>query len=62
MKKGRYNIELPKCYESIIRKFNVYMNDYCIYFIFFEGDYIQIIRKERYKGGWLWQFKSEVEK
>ena len=56
MKKGRYNIELPKAYGGIIKKFNVYMNDACTRFIYFEGEYIPIVRKERYKGGWLWQF------
>ena len=58
MRKGRYNVQLPKCYGSIIRKFNVYMNDAGRLFINFEGEYIQIVRKERYKSGWLWQFKD----
>ena len=58
MKRGRYNIQLPECYGSEIKKFNVYMNDYCNYFIYFEGEYIQIKRKQPYKGGWLWEFKK----
>ncbi len=62
MKKGRYNIELPKCYDNKIRKFNVYMNDSCKRFIYFEGKYVPIIRKEHYKNGFIYQFKSEVNK
>ena len=60
MRKGRYNVQLPQCYGSVIRKFNVYMNDMGTRFILWEGDYIPIVRKERYKGGWLWKF-MEVE-
>lgn len=61
MKRGRYNVQLPKAYGSIIKKFNVYMNEYCRYFIYFEGEYINIVRKEHYRGGWLWQFKEEMK-
>lgn len=57
MRKGRYNVELPQCYGNLIKKFNTYINDACTRFIYFEGEYTPIIRKERYKGGWLWQLK-----
>lgn len=56
MRKGRYNVQLPQSYGHVIMKFNVYMNDACRYFIYFEGEYIPIVKKERYKGGWLWKF------
>lgn len=61
MKKGRYNVQLPKAYGSIIMKFNVYMNDFGRYFVYFEGEYIPIVRKERYRRGWLWQFEEEMK-
>jgi len=51
MKKGRYNIVLP---SGEIKKFNVYQNDYSNYFIFLNGTYQQVKRREEYKGGWLW--------
>ena len=61
MRKGRYNVQLPKAYGNIIMKFNVYMNDAGTRFIYFEGEYIPIVRKERYKGGWLWQFMEKMK-
>jgi hypothetical protein len=51
---GRYNVEIM----GYISKFNTYINDYGNTFIYFEGDYIQIEKKERYRGGWLWQLKK----
>ena len=56
MKKGRYNILIA---EGVIKKFNVYMNDYRNYFIYFEGDYQMVEKYERYRGGWLWKIKEE---
>ena len=56
MKRGRYNIQLK---EGFIKKFNVYINDYGNYFIYFEGDYVAIKRHKRYRGGWLWCLRSE---
>ncbi len=61
MKRGRYNIQLPVEYGNIIKKFNVYQNDACTLFIFFEGHYIPIQRKEPYKGGWLYQMRGEIK-
>jgi len=61
MKIGRYNIQLPQWYANVIKKFNVYMNDACTKFIYFRGEYVPIVRKERYKGGWLWELMSEVK-
>ena len=59
MRKGRYNVLLPTAYgDNVIRKFNVYQNDYGTCFISFEGEHVPITKKERYKGGWLWQFKN----
>ena len=56
MKIGRYNIQLR---EDFIKKFNVYINDNGNLFIYFEGDYVPIVRYKRYKGGWLWKLQGE---
>lgn len=55
MRKGRYNIEI----DDFIKKYNVYMNDYCVYFIFYKGNYVPIESKQRYKGGWLWRLREK---
>jgi len=60
MKRGRYNILLPEIYGSIIMKFNVYQNDCDVMFIYFEGEYIPVIRYSRYRSGWLWCFKYDT--
>ena len=57
MRRGRYNIEI----DRTIKKYNVYMNDYCVYFIFYKGKYRAIEIKQRYKRGWLWQLKEMTE-
>lgn len=54
MRRGRYNIEI----DGVIKKYNVYMNEYCVYFIFYKRNYVPIERKQRYKGGWLWKLKE----
>jgi hypothetical protein len=54
MRRGRYNIQLR---EDFIKKFNVYINYYGHYFIYFEGDYVPIKRYKRYRGGWLWKLR-----
>jgi len=55
MKKGRYNILI----DDVIKKYNVYMNDYGNLFIYFKGYYTMIEKHKRYKGGWLWKLKGE---
>ena len=56
MKRGRYNIEI----NGVIKKFNVYQNDYSVYFIWYKYKYRVIEIKQRYKGGWLWELLEEV--
>jgi hypothetical protein len=56
MRKARYNIQLP---NGVIKKFNVYMNDACTRFIYFEGKYVPVVRLKPYKGGWLWKIREE---
>jgi len=55
MRKGRYNILIS---NNVIKKYNIYMGDYGIIFIFFNKRYRSIIRHRRYKGGWLWKLKT----
>lgn len=56
MRVGRYNVDVGKIF-----KFNVYKNDAGTHFIHFEG-YLQPIRKkQRYKGGWLWELERYHE-
>lgn len=60
MKRGRYNIQLP---NGEIKKYNVYLSDDSHYYqlwIYFKGKYVKIEKKERYRGGWLWQLKEET--
>ena len=56
MKKGRYNILLP---NGNIKKYNVYMNDYGKLFIFYKRKYQRIKKHSRYKGGWLYELRSD---
>ena len=55
MKKGRYNILI----NGVIKKYNVYMNDYHNMFIYYEKKYQMIKRLRPYKGGWLWKLRNE---
>ena len=60
MKRGRYNIILPK--SDIIKKFNIYQDQnshYGYYFIYFEGDYVRIEKYKKYRGGWLWRLVND---
>ena len=53
---GRYNVEI----QGYISKFNTYINDYGNVFIHFEGSYVPIKRKEKYRGGWLWELDKKA--
>jgi len=54
MRVGRYNVDVGKIF-----KFNVYKNDAGTHFIHFEGYYQPIRKKQRYKGGWLWELDPD---
>ena len=56
MRVGRYNVDVGEIF-----KFNVYKNDAGTHFIYFEGYYQPIRKKQRYKGGWLWELAAHNE-
>lgn len=53
---GRYNIKFG---DNVI-KYNAYINYYGNTFIYFDGEYVEIVKHSSYRGGILWIIKEDL--